>query len=35
MNLGPDKLTAYKLNTIELREIKRTNRSNLNSRNQT
>jgi hypothetical protein len=24
MNLGPDKLTACKLNTIELREIRRT-----------
>jgi hypothetical protein len=34
MNLGPDKLTTCKLNTIELREIKGTIRSNLNSRNQ-
>jgi hypothetical protein len=35
MNLGPDKLMACKLNTIELREIKGTSRSNINSRNQT
>jgi hypothetical protein len=28
MNLGPDKLTTCKLHTIELREIKGTNRSN-------
>jgi hypothetical protein len=35
MNLGPNKLTACKVNTIELREIKGTNRSNLNYRNQT
>jgi hypothetical protein len=35
MNLGPDKLTTYKQNTIELREINGTTRSNLNSRNQT
>jgi hypothetical protein len=34
MNVGPDKLTTYKLNTIELREIKETTRSNLNSSNQ-
>jgi hypothetical protein len=34
-NLDPDKLTAYKLNTIELREIKGTTRSNLNTRNHT
>jgi hypothetical protein len=35
MNLGPDELTACKLDTIELREIKGTTRSNLNFRNQT
>jgi hypothetical protein len=35
MNLGPDKLTTRKLNTIELREIKGTTRSNLNTRNHT
>jgi hypothetical protein len=35
MNLGPDKLTACKLNTIELIEIGRTNRSNLITRNHT
>jgi hypothetical protein len=35
MNLGPDKLTAYKLTTLELREIKGTIRSNINTRNQT
>jgi hypothetical protein len=35
MNLGPDKLTACKINTIELREIKGTTRSKINSRNQT
>jgi hypothetical protein len=29
MNLDPDKLTTYKLNTIELREINGTIRSNL------
>jgi hypothetical protein len=34
MNLGPEKLTACKLNTIELREIKGTTRNNINSRNQ-
>jgi hypothetical protein len=34
MNLGLNKLTTCKLNTIELREIKGTTRSNLNSRNQ-
>jgi hypothetical protein len=33
MNLGPDKLTTRKLNIIELREIKGTTRSNLNTRN--
>jgi hypothetical protein len=33
MNLGPDKLTTYKLNTIELIEIKITTRSNLITRN--
>jgi hypothetical protein len=35
MNLGLDKLTTCKLNTIEPREIKETTRSNLNSRSQT
>jgi hypothetical protein len=35
MNLGPNKLTACKLDTIELREIEGTTRSNLNSKNQT
>jgi hypothetical protein len=35
MNLGPDKLTACKINTIELREIKGTIGSKINSRNQT
>jgi hypothetical protein len=35
MNLGPDKLTVHKLNTIELREIKGTTRSNPNTRNDT
>jgi hypothetical protein len=35
MNLGPDKFSACKLNTIELREIKETTRSNLNTRNHT
>jgi hypothetical protein len=35
MNLDPDKLTAHKLNTIELRETKGTTRSNLNTRNHT
>jgi hypothetical protein len=35
MNLGPDKLTDCKLNTIELREIKGTSRSNLITRNHT
>jgi hypothetical protein len=35
MNLGPDKLTACKLNMIELRQIKGITKSNLNSRNQT
>jgi hypothetical protein len=35
MNLGPDKLTTHKLNTIELREINGTTRSNLNTRNHT
>jgi hypothetical protein len=34
MNVCPDKLMTYKLNTIELREIKETTRSNLNSSNQ-
>jgi hypothetical protein len=33
MGLDPDKLTACKLNTIELREFKGTTRSNLNTRN--
>jgi hypothetical protein len=32
MRLGPDKLTISKLDNIELREIMRTTRSNLNSR---
>jgi hypothetical protein len=35
MNLGPNKLTACKVNTIELREIKRITRSNLSTRNPT
>jgi hypothetical protein len=38
MSLGHDKhdkVTACKLNTIELREFKRTTRSNLNTRNHT
>jgi hypothetical protein len=35
MSLAPDKFTACKLNTIELREIKGTTRSNLNTRNHT
>jgi hypothetical protein len=35
MNLGPDKLTVHKLNTIEVREIKGTTRSNPNTRNDT
>jgi hypothetical protein len=35
MNLGLDKLTTCKLNTIELREIKETTRSNLITRNHT
>jgi hypothetical protein len=35
MNLGPNKLTTYKLNTIELREIKRITRNNLIARNHT
>jgi hypothetical protein len=35
MNLGLDKLTAHRLNTIELREIKGTTRNNLNTRNHT
>jgi hypothetical protein len=35
MNLGPDKLMTCMLNTIELREIKGTTRSNLNTRNHT
>jgi hypothetical protein len=35
MNLGPDKLTACKLNTIELRQVKGTTRSNLIIRNHT
>jgi hypothetical protein len=35
MHLGPDKLTISKLDNIELREITRAIRSNLNSRNQT
>jgi hypothetical protein len=35
MNLGPDKLTTCKLNTIELREIRRIIRSNLITSNHT
>jgi hypothetical protein len=35
MNLGPDNFTTFKLNTIELREIKGTTRSKLNYRNKT
>jgi hypothetical protein len=35
MNLDPDRLMAYKLNIIELREIKKTIISNLNNRNHT
>jgi hypothetical protein len=35
MNLGPVKLTACKLNTIEHREINGTTRSNLDTRNHT
>jgi hypothetical protein len=35
MNLGPGKLTTYKLNTIELRDIRGTTRSNLITRNHT
>jgi hypothetical protein len=35
MSLSSDMLTACKLNTIELREIKVTTRSNLNTRNHT
>jgi hypothetical protein len=35
MNLGSDKITTRKLNTIELRQIKGTIRSNLNTRNHT
>jgi hypothetical protein len=35
MNLGPDKLVSYKLNIIELREIKGTTKSNLITRNHT
>jgi hypothetical protein len=35
MNLGPDKLMTCKLNTIELREIRRSTRSNLIARNHT
>jgi hypothetical protein len=35
MNLGLDKLTTYKLTTLELREIKGTTRSNINTRNHT
>jgi hypothetical protein len=32
MRLGPDKLTISKIDNMELREIMRTIRSNLNSR---
>jgi hypothetical protein len=35
MNLGPDKLKACKLNTIELRQVKGTTRSNQIIRNHT
>jgi hypothetical protein len=35
MNLGPDKHTTCKLNTIELREIRRIIRSNLITSNHT
>jgi phage tail tube protein FII len=35
MSLGLDKLTTCKLNTIELREIRRTTRHNLIARNPT
>jgi hypothetical protein len=35
MNLDPDKLTACMLNTIELRKIRRTTRSNLMTMNHT
>jgi hypothetical protein len=35
MNLDPDKLTACKLNTIELIEIRRAAKSNLITRNHT
>jgi hypothetical protein len=35
MSLGPDNLTTCKLNTIELREIKGTTISNLNTGNHT
>jgi hypothetical protein len=35
MNLGLDKLTACKLTTLELREIKGITRSDLNTRNHT
>jgi hypothetical protein len=35
MNLDLDKFTICKLNTMDLREIKGTTRSNLNSRNET
>jgi hypothetical protein len=35
MSLSPNKLTTCKLNTIELREIKGTTISNLNTRNHT
>jgi hypothetical protein len=35
LNLDPDKLMTCKLNIIELKEIKGTIRSNLNTRNHT
>jgi hypothetical protein len=35
MNLGPDKLTAYKLNIMKLRELRRTTKSNTITRNHT
>jgi hypothetical protein len=35
MNLGPDKLTTFKLSTKNLRENKGTTKNNLNTRNHT
>jgi hypothetical protein len=34
MRLGPDKLTNSKIDNVELREITRATRSNINSSNQ-